>query len=285
MEISINTAGATKRELLLVAGLFTGLADVTEYVRTTTNTPLPPVDFRPEPDEPVAIKPFSASQLVAALDKSAASTKVGELHVDVSFHDEADAAGFGYDEPEAAEDTPPVDLANKFAATVTPPAHVPAQTAPAVPLPPFVPPAPPVGTVPLPPTVASVGTDAPVERDTDGLPWDARIHAGTRGRNTDGRWKARKGLNDPAMVARVKAELLGVAGSVPVPPSLPPAVNGAAVPHDFPSLCVAMTPLKATQEQINEALRCVGAESLPMLGISQPAKIPAFWAALLEEVA
>ncbi len=46
-----------------------------------------------------------------------------------------------------------------------------------------------------------------VELDRDGLPWDARIHAGTKRRNADGRWTAKKGINDPDLVPRVVAQL------------------------------------------------------------------------------
>lgn len=58
--------------------------------------------------------------------------------------------------------------------------------------------------------VASVVQPSPaggVELDTDGLPWDARIHAGTKRKNADGRWTAKKGINDPDLVPRVVKQL------------------------------------------------------------------------------
>lgn len=82
--------------------------------------------------------------------------------------------------------------------------------------------------VPMPPTVASVpappstaievpaapSTSAPSgDLDIKGLPWDERIHAGTKAKNADGSWRQRRGLNDPALVARVEAELRAVAAN------------------------------------------------------------------------
>jgi hypothetical protein len=65
--------------------------------------------------------------------------------------------------------------------------------------------------------------------DTDGLPWDERIHAGTKRKNADGRWAAKRGINDPDLVPRVVAKLRAqmAAGGVttqsadPLPPSIP----------------------------------------------------------------
>ncbi len=92
-----------------------------------------------------------------------------------------------------------------------------APVAPVVP----TPPAPPVAAAVVPPPPASNGA-APVssfERDAKGLPWDERIHAGTRGQNNDGSWKRRKGVDD-ATVAVVTAELTAAHGVVPnAPPS------------------------------------------------------------------
>jgi len=59
--------------------------------------------------------------------------------------------------------------------------------------------------------------------DTNGLPWDARIHAGSRERNTDGSWRVRrrpKGIEEAdwdATLARVTAELTDLM-AIPVSP-------------------------------------------------------------------
>lgn len=60
--------------------------------------------------------------------------------------------------------------------------------------------------------------------DVNGLPWDARIHAGSRERNTDGSWRVRrrpKGVEEAdwdATLARVTADLTDLM-SIPVSPS------------------------------------------------------------------
>src|SRR6186713_168224 len=77
-----------------------------------------------------------------------------------------------------------------------------------------VPPAPPVPSPPVPPVppappapAAPAGPTNPVELDKNGLPWDERIHAGTKAKNADGSWRQRRGLNDEALIKRVEAEL------------------------------------------------------------------------------
>lgn len=59
--------------------------------------------------------------------------------------------------------------------------------------------------------------------DSSGLPWDARIHAGSRERNTDGSWRVRRRPKDSdqdawdATIARVTAELTDLM-AIPVSP-------------------------------------------------------------------
>jgi hypothetical protein len=47
--------------------------------------------------------------------------------------------------------------------------------------------------------------------DSDGMPWDERIHAGSKTVNADGRWKRRKGVDD-ALYMTVVAEHKGSIG-------------------------------------------------------------------------
>lgn len=84
---------------------------------------------------------------------------------------------------------------------------------------------------------------AGVELDTDGLPWDGRIHGSTKSRNADGRWRAKKGLNDAALVQRVQAELRAVQG-LPAPSSAAPLPGLAAAP--MPALPAVTTPAVGT---------------------------------------
>jgi len=90
--------------------------------------------------------------------------------------------------------------------------------------------------VPLPTTgetapEAAASAPAPAV-DAAGLPWDARIHAGTKAVNADGRWKKRKGVQ-PLDVSKVEAELraqLAAGAPAPVAETAPAAAPAAPVP-------------------------------------------------------
>lgn len=107
------------------------------------------------------------------------------------------------------------------------------------------------------PSAATVQTAAPgLVLDSEGLPWDARIHGETKTQNKDGTWRAKRGLNDGAMVQRVKAELLALVAASPaaaaaapvlapptVAPVLTPPVQPAPVVMAPPQTEVAAIPL------------------------------------------
>ncbi len=277
MEISINTAGATKRELLLVAGLFTSLADVTEYARTTESTPSPVIAHVDRPDVGAPEAPLPVSSVPA----------------------------------------PPIDMAASFGHTPVPMTAIVPVAVPFVPpAPPMAPPVP-ISPVPSLPTVDTAPTDA---LDVRGLPWDDRIHSGSKAKNADGRWKARKGLNDPSLVARVEAELLGhalparvapvspppppayvpgagapvvpghAASVPPVPPAPPAAVAApAGMVADFQTLMAEVVKLmqvgKLDPALTQTLCHGVGVENLGLMGLpTNVAKIPALWAAIREQV-
>ena len=69
----------------------------------------------------------------------------------------------------------------------------------------------------------------PPATDKNGLPWDERIHAGTKALNGDGTWKKRRGVDD-ATVAAVTAELTGAAPAPTPQPEPTPAPTPAPVP-------------------------------------------------------
>ncbi len=69
----------------------------------------------------------------------------------------------------------------------------------------FTPPAPAASTVPS-------------EVDSEGFPWDARIHASTKTKTQKGVWKSRKGVSDE-LVAQVEAELKGGVNPTTQPPA------------------------------------------------------------------
>lgn len=58
--------------------------------------------------------------------------------------------------------------------------------------------------------------------DKDGLPWDERIHAGTKALNADGTWRGRRGI-DAGLKSKVEAELRATIGSAPVQQAAAPA--------------------------------------------------------------
>jgi hypothetical protein len=139
------------------------------------------------------------------------------------------------------------------------------------------------------PAVAPTG----VTLDTAGLPWDARIHTGSRAMNADGSWRRKRGV-DEATIATVEGELKALM-SVPVEPASnvlpftpappPPPAEPVAVaapppppPTDpFIGLIERISSLvgaKAiTMEQAQAAIVAAGGVSLPLM-VSRPDLIP-----------
>ena len=69
------------------------------------------------------------------------------------------------------------------------------------------------------------------ELDSAGLPWDERIHAGTKRQNADGSWTLKKGV-DKELVAQVIEELKGAPGTTtePATPAAPVKPGAPATP-------------------------------------------------------
>lgn len=94
-------------------------------------------------------------------------------------------------------------------------------------------PVPPVPTAPVTvaPTASAAAPVTPasgVELDKNGLPWDERIHAGTKTKIKSGEWKAKKGV-EAALVAQVEAELRARMAAAPAAPAAPVVADPAAV--------------------------------------------------------
>tara|TARA_R110000737_G_scaffold159837_1_gene187591 strand:- start:806 stop:1603 length:798 start_codon:yes stop_codon:yes gene_type:complete len=156
-------------------------------------------------------------------------------------------------------------------------------------------------------TPAPVATaPAGVEVDSDGLPWDHRIHAlgagGTHNKlKKTQQWKKKRGV-DAALVAEVEAELraamsAGPANPVvteqpapapapapaatteqpaPAPAPAPAAVGGTTT---FPALMAGITANGIDQAKVTEAVNAQGLTALPLLA-ARPDLIPAVAAAL-----
>lgn len=74
--------------------------------------------------------------------------------------------------------------------------------------------------------------------DSDGIPWDNRIHAAAKTQCKDGTWKLRPGV-DKSIVDQVRAELKGVQSiPTPTPQEIPAPVNPASplLPAESPTV-------------------------------------------------
>lgn len=131
-----------------------------------------------------------AAKLNAIFGQGAAGPTIGDVGL-------APVAAFGVPAAPLALSTPAI----AGASTVAPPP--PANTAPTT-------------TTPGVASSAAGASSGGVELDKHGLPWDGRIHAGTKRKNADGSWTTKRGV-DPALVATVEAELRQVMGAAPAP--------------------------------------------------------------------
>jgi hypothetical protein len=110
-----------------------------------------------------------------------------------------------------------------------------AQSAP--PPAPVAPPAAPTSPPPAPPA-----TSGAIELDSEGLPWDGRIHASSKAKVGNGAWRTRRNL-DAATHDRIKAELKAAMGAPTLTapadwatPHVTPVPPAPAVTEVFPPL-------------------------------------------------
>jgi hypothetical protein len=103
------------------------------------------------------------------------------------------------------------------------------------------------GVIEGPAGVTEIVNSTPPAVDSTGLPWDERIHSGSKSVKADGSWTRKKNTPD-ALFASVSAELRARAGTATVgnPPALTgvqlPAIGGLAIPG-------AITPPALTEYQ------------------------------------
>lgn len=108
------------------------------------------------------------------------------------------------------------------------------------------------------------------EFDSAGIPWDERIHAGTRGVNQDGTWKRRRNTSD-VIYASVMAELSQrSAGSLPAaaPVFASPAVPVGVVdqgPVAVPSPVVVPAPQLAASAAIVPTVPVLPVAAVPVM--------------------
>ena len=108
------------------------------------------------------------------------------------------------------------------------------------------------------PLIAPAASVTPETHDIDGVAWNAEIHASTKSKTADGRWRAKRNTT----------------GAAPAAPAAPVAPSGAMT---FPQLMQRITQGIAsnafTHDKVKAALALAGCESLPALA-SQPNLIP-----------
>jgi len=73
-----------------------------------------------------------------------------------------------------------------------------------------------------------------VELDKNGIPWDERIHAGTKRKNADGTWSLKKGV-DKELAAQIIAEYQVAAPTTTTVPATPAAPAKPGVPPAPPA--------------------------------------------------
>jgi hypothetical protein len=102
----------------------------------------------------------------------------------------------------------------------------------------------------------SHGKSKKPELDTDGIPWDERIHATSKAKLKDGRWRRRRNLDDETF-ERIKQELLSAKPSIDTacsepqapPPPPPPETDP---PMDFGKLMSLATEKGFDYPKLNE---------------------------------
>ena len=161
------------------------------------------------------------------------------------------------------------------------------------------PPAPPAMAVLTPAPSAPVLPTPPVsgvDVDSEGLPWDARIHASTKTKTQAGVWKKRKGLSDDVDQDAIKRELLDVM-AIPTPatlgyralpptadllhgPTPPAAATESASPTTLvqlmPRVTAAMLAKTIPATALLDSVAALGLPSIPSLA-QRPDMVPQVW--------
>jgi hypothetical protein len=204
--------------------------------------------------------------------------------------------------------TPAAAPASSAVPVTQAPAATPTPTDALAPAPAPVPPASNVAPVTSAPVAAPVPPAAPgVELDSNGIPWDGRIHSKSKAKVTGGTWRLRRNLQ-PGIAEAVTAELKQTMGlpvpvvppqtpvssaappappapvappappvpptpDVPPPPTAPP-VPGSDGPLTFPALLRKITENKLTKYACDDAAKKIGLTSFSLIA-TRPDLIPA----------
>ena len=118
--------------------------------------------------------------------------------------------------------------------------------------------------------------------DANGLPWDERIHAGTKTKTADGSWKKKRGV-DPDVLKEIEQELRDLMsiplGGEPLT-DVPAPVTDVPTSMNYAEFLKAVSQLiiegKTTLEKVNEACRDKGVQSMHLVGTREDL-IPVIW--------
>lgn len=337
MELKINLATASLKDAehaIFIIGAYFGMTDLPNVVADGA------FRSRSAPASDTATARQGTAQLAPNVDYTAdkrgnfsegiAGGPVGTVSAGVAMTGGAqDVELVLSGEPQAAQvfgATPPVlppeagaspdnsDPAAVFAGNAQPPQPVVAgatavggMTAPTVPGP--------AGTPAAPPPAPAASAPSGVEIDLDGLPWDSRINAsgegGAKPKNTDGRWRKKRGLNDATFIAKIQGELrqtlaatgqpvmpqapapavaplsptvLPVAPSVPAPPVAPlapaaPTADPTTFEQLMPRVTAAVMAGTLPNGALLQAVTAYAVPNIPALA-HRPDLVPTIWAYL-----
>ena len=111
--------------------------------------------------------------------------------------------------------------------------------------------------------VAPTASVTPETHDVDGVAWNPDIHASTKSKTADGRWRAKRNTTPTAPTA-------------PTAPAAPtaPTANGPTFPQLMQRITAGIADRAFTHDTVKAALSLAGCTSLPELA-SRPDLIPA----------
>jgi hypothetical protein len=157
-------------------------------------------------------------------------------------------------------------------------------------------------TLPLASSAGAASTVASVELDSAGIPWDARIHQDSKGRNDKGKgtWKVKKGLEtkSPGLLEQVMAELtanklngvtgaLAAAAAVAPPVTLPPGPLSMPQPAVGPAggpLVLPTMPLAPPGGALPPVSSGLPPANLPAPNVGVPANPMTLFQALMQKI-
>ena len=123
-----------------------------------------------------------------------------------------------------------------------------------------------------------------VSLDSQGLPWDFRIHARTKTKNKDGSWKRLRSVSNKT-IDRVESELKVVQQIPPIIIVPSPTQDIPAPANDFAAIMTmittAMTNKTLVRPDIMKVLNSYGIPSIPIIA-TRPDLIPAIMLSLQE---